>query len=380
LDTPTVTLFFALLATVAQLAVVVALVLGIGARWSSSLARAKDAVLAEVRPQALALATAVALVATVGSLYLSEVAGFPPCRLCWFQRIAMYPLVVVLGGDRRRDLGLAPVRRAVPHARIGIVRSHQPVLDQVGRGVGVPDHPRHGPLGLRPHPRAARRGTTRLRGVPMNATPAPGSAGSGNKLWIGAVALVLVAGIAAVLLARGGSDGDAEATGQTGTVASTETTSLPLYDATLATDPAVGMTIPSVTGTGFDGEEMELGPDGTAKVILFVAHWCPHCQREVPLLVEHLAEQPMPDDVELLTVSTGVEVGAENYPPEEWLASEDWTAPVIADDEDGTIASTFGLSAFPYFVVVDAEGTVVARATGELTTEQFDDAVALAQG
>ncbi|HYI62382.1 MAG TPA: disulfide bond formation protein B [Acidimicrobiales bacterium] len=56
--------------------------------------------------QGVALATVVALVATLGSLYLSEVADFPPCRLCWFQRIAMYPLVVVLGlGALRRDAG-----------------------------------------------------------------------------------------------------------------------------------------------------------------------------------------------------------------------------------------------------------------------------------
>lgn len=39
----------------------------------------------------------VAAVATLGSLYFSEVAGFPPCDLCWYQRILMYPLVVVLG-------------------------------------------------------------------------------------------------------------------------------------------------------------------------------------------------------------------------------------------------------------------------------------------
>jgi disulfide bond formation protein DsbB len=46
----------------------------------------------------------VALVAMLGSLYLSEVADFQPCRLCWFQRIAMYPLVVVLGvGWWKRD-------------------------------------------------------------------------------------------------------------------------------------------------------------------------------------------------------------------------------------------------------------------------------------
>lgn len=39
----------------------------------------------------------VAAVATTGSLWFSEGANFPPCELCWYQRIAMYPLVVVLG-------------------------------------------------------------------------------------------------------------------------------------------------------------------------------------------------------------------------------------------------------------------------------------------
>ena len=39
----------------------------------------------------------VALVATVGSLYASEIVGFLPCKLCWLQRIFMYPLVIVLG-------------------------------------------------------------------------------------------------------------------------------------------------------------------------------------------------------------------------------------------------------------------------------------------
>ncbi len=39
----------------------------------------------------------VALIATLGSLYFSEVRGFVPCSLCWYQRTLMYPLVVVLG-------------------------------------------------------------------------------------------------------------------------------------------------------------------------------------------------------------------------------------------------------------------------------------------
>ena len=38
----------------------------------------------------------VALVATAGSLFFSEVMNLPPCLLCWYQRIAMYPLVIVI--------------------------------------------------------------------------------------------------------------------------------------------------------------------------------------------------------------------------------------------------------------------------------------------
>ncbi len=51
---------------------------------------------AALAPVALPLAAAVALTTSLGSLYLSEVAKFPPCILCWYQRIAMYPLAVIL--------------------------------------------------------------------------------------------------------------------------------------------------------------------------------------------------------------------------------------------------------------------------------------------
>jgi disulfide bond formation protein DsbB len=45
----------------------------------------------------LAGGTLVAVVATAGSLYFSEVLGLIPCELCWYQRILMYPLVLVVG-------------------------------------------------------------------------------------------------------------------------------------------------------------------------------------------------------------------------------------------------------------------------------------------
>ncbi len=57
----------------------------------------------------LAFAWLVALVATLGSLYYSEVRNFIPCTLCWYQRIAMYPLVFLLGiATWRNDAGIKP--------------------------------------------------------------------------------------------------------------------------------------------------------------------------------------------------------------------------------------------------------------------------------
>jgi len=50
-----------------------------------------------IRAYSLYWAWLVSAVATGGSLFLSEVLGYVPCKLCWFQRICMYPLVILLG-------------------------------------------------------------------------------------------------------------------------------------------------------------------------------------------------------------------------------------------------------------------------------------------
>ena len=93
---PQMSLLFALLAVVADVVVLAALVLWLGGKVSDTLADAAASVRRAIAPAALWLAWAVALVATLGSLYLSEVAHFVPCKLCWYQRICMYPLVVLL--------------------------------------------------------------------------------------------------------------------------------------------------------------------------------------------------------------------------------------------------------------------------------------------
>ena len=123
----TVSLFLALLAVVAEAAVAAAVVLFVGSRLSSRVAAWKAAAVEGVGPQALALAFVVAAVATAGSLYFSEVAHFTPCRLCWYQRICMYPLVPLLGlAVWRRDHLIRPY--AATLAAIGMAISSYHVL------------------------------------------------------------------------------------------------------------------------------------------------------------------------------------------------------------------------------------------------------------
>jgi disulfide bond formation protein DsbB len=64
----------------------------------------------------------IALVATIGSLFFSEVMQLPPCVLCWYQRIAMYPLVAIIGiGIITRDSHLK--NYALPVCLIGLAIS-----------------------------------------------------------------------------------------------------------------------------------------------------------------------------------------------------------------------------------------------------------------
>ena len=66
--------------------------------WSgmAALARGAGARARQLRPALLSLALAIAAVSTAGSLYYSEIAGYAPCEMCWYQRICMYALVPVL--------------------------------------------------------------------------------------------------------------------------------------------------------------------------------------------------------------------------------------------------------------------------------------------
>jgi disulfide bond formation protein DsbB len=93
----TVERFYGILAMVAIGVIVIVGGLRFLAIGSDGALDAYAALARHLEPRAMAIAWVVAVLATGGSLYFSQVAGFTPCTLCWYQRIAMYPFVVLLG-------------------------------------------------------------------------------------------------------------------------------------------------------------------------------------------------------------------------------------------------------------------------------------------
>ena len=201
-----------------------------------------------------------------------------------------------------------------------------------------------------------------------------GGRGGSRAIWIVAVAVVVAA--AAIALAAGNSGHKAKtasniAENRPVTVTGTP---LPRFPAS-GQDPARGQAAPELRGQTFDGQPVTVTADGEPKVILMVAHWCPHCQREVPLLAQYFRANGLPQGVQLVTIATDTNPNSANYPPSAWLSRVGWPLPAMADDGSFTAAAAYGLSAFPFFCAVDAQNKVVLRVTGELSIAEFTQVV-----
>jgi thiol-disulfide isomerase/thioredoxin len=133
------------------------------------------------------------------------------------------------------------------------------------------------------------------------------------------------------------------------------------------TDAAVGKAAPALSGYSFDGSPISITPGKDGKLmIVFVAHWCPHCRKEVPLLVEWIKSGRAPKDARVVAVSTSVTNARPNFPPSNWLKDEHWPVDVMADSETFDAAAAYGLTGFPYFVLINTDGTVAKRLSGEI--------------
>ena len=105
MNTDTMSEFFAILSLLAWAGTITTIVLAVMYRRNPE--SSAGYLFEDIRANALWFAFAIALVTTLGSLYLSEVAHFVPCVLCWYQRICMYPLSVALFiAALRRDRGI----------------------------------------------------------------------------------------------------------------------------------------------------------------------------------------------------------------------------------------------------------------------------------
>ena len=141
-------------------------------------------------------------------------------------------------------------------------------------------------------------------------------------------------------------------------------------------DPAIGQLAPSARGSDLlTGEPVLVAPSGRPLVIAFFAHWCPHCQREVAALTEWLLANKLPATVDLIAVSTFEAPERGNYPPAKWLSGQGWRHPAVPDTTSMKLAEAFGATSVPYFVFIEADGTVAFRMSGNIGPEQLSSAM-----
>jgi thiol-disulfide isomerase/thioredoxin len=136
-------------------------------------------------------------------------------------------------------------------------------------------------------------------------------------------------------------------------------------------DPAVGRPIPTLIGEDYSGGSMSIGPDtGSPMLLVVLAHWCPHCNNEIPELNRIRDADLWPKDLVVVGISSAVSPDRPNFPPERWLEDKDWTYSVLADgiDEDRQVfvaGDALGVTGYPFMVVVDGNGIVRGRWSGE---------------
>ena len=187
-----------------------------------------------------------------------------------------------------------------------------------------------------------------------------------NKNFIIAGAVILVLGLAIAIgvtlssepVAAGLPEGETTVTGDL----------LPEFAGENDDNIALGLAAPIFSAPNENSEIVSLEKNGNAKALLFLAHWCGYCQKEVPVVQGFIDSVGVPPGVDVIAIATSIDRGRENYPPQSWLADEGWSETQLYD-LDREIGNAYGLTAFPYWVFLDKDLNVVARRTGNLPAE-----------
>lgn len=154
---------------------------------------------------------------------------------------------------------------------------------------------------------------------------------------------------------------------------------LPFVQDVAAGDQAIGVTAPTVSGGDWNGNSYTVGPDGRPKVLLYLAHWCPHCDAEVPEVQAWLDAGNLPADVDMYAFTIRSQRGRPDWPPQDWLDDYGWTVPTIMDDNLGSADIAYGVVGTPFYVVLDGDNTVLGRISGAVGTAGLDAMVQIAQ-
>ena len=201
----------------------------------------------------------------------------------------------------------------------------------------------------------------------MTTSSPPASSNRGFALVVVAIIMLGVLAVAFLVADRGSDEANPEQTAPIETIGDALVAMPAGVSVTdLTNDPAAGTVAPTLIATDFEGNEVTIEADGQAKAIYFLAHWCSHCQAEVPVVQQLIDDGQVPEGLDLYAVSTAVESGQGNYPPQSWLSGEGFEPTTVRDDATGSAFQAFGGSGFPYVVYLDGENKVVARSAGNM--------------
>ena len=147
-------------------------------------------------------------------------------------------------------------------------------------------------------------------------------------------------------------------------------------------DPAVGKAAPTLTGYDLAGRPVTIDPgsDGKATMLVFLAHWCPHCNYEIPVLNEWKEKGLTPPNLRVVGVTTASRQDQANWPPSKWLVAKKWAFDQFADSEKQDASAAYGVGGYPFLVFIDAAGNVTSRTSGEVPVEDITKAANAAAG
>jgi len=208
-------------------------------------------------------------------------------------------------------------------------------------------------------------------------------AGSGDSIRTILYVVLVVVGIAGAV-ALGTSGGSSDTTTDTVVtvpggvqpaeyqkVSSTGGMLAPLPES--GADTETGKSVAVLKGYDLQGRPVTIDPagEGKATMVVFLAHWCPHCNREIPVLNKWRESGEVPTGLRVVGITTGSKADQANWPPSKWLTAMKWPFEVMADSEAQEAARAYGVGGYPFMAFVGANGKITARTSGEIPVEQL---------